>query len=108
LVSIEGLVLALEQNSQDMEAIHSIFRSFHTIKGLAGFLELEYVQQVAHEVETLLDHARESRLSITASVIDVILESTDYLNRWIRHLDDSPFGAVPAAISDNEGLLRRI
>jgi two-component system chemotaxis sensor kinase CheA len=108
LVSIEGLLLALEQDAKDMEAIHSIFRSFHTIKGLAGFLELEYVQQVAHEVETLLDLARESRLAITPHVIDVILESADYLNRWIKHLEESPFADVPEAISKNDELLRRI
>jgi two-component system chemotaxis sensor kinase CheA len=108
LTSIEALLLALEQDAQDMEAIHSVFRSFHTIKGLAGFLELEYVQQVAHEVETLLDHARESRLAITPHVIDVVLESTDYLHRWIRHLEESPFAEVPEAISQNTELLRRI
>src|SRR4051794_35563616 len=104
LVSIEALLLALEKNAQDMEAIHSIFRSFHTIKGLAGFLELEYVQQVAHEVETLLDLARESRLAITPHVIDVILESSDYLNRWIRHLEETPFEDAPAAIVANAAL----
>ncbi len=108
LNSIEGLLLALEQDARDMEAIHSIFRSFHTIKGLAGFLELEYVQQVAHEVETLLDHARESRLVITPHVIDVVLESTDYLNRWIKFLDESPFAEVPENISRNKELLRRV
>ena len=108
LNSIEGLLLALEQDARDMEAIHSIFRSFHTIKGLAGFLELEYVQQVAHEVETLLDHARESRLAITPHVIDVVLESTDYLNRWIKFLEVSPFAEVPEAICRNKELLLRV
>ena len=108
LNSIEGLLLALEQDAHDMEAIHSIFRSFHTIKGLAGFLELEYVQQVAHEVETLLDHARESRLVITPHVIDVVLESTDYLSRWIKFLEESPFAEVPEAICRNQELLRRV
>ena len=108
LNSIEGLLLALEQDAHDMEAIHSIFRSFHTIKGLAGFLELEYVQQVAHEVETLLDHARESRLVITPHVIDVVLESTDYLSRWIKFLEESPFAEVPETICRNQELLRRV
>jgi two-component system chemotaxis sensor kinase CheA len=108
LNSIEGLLLALEQDAHDMEAIHSIFRSFHTIKGLAGFLELEHVHQVAHEVETLLDHARESHLEVTPHVIDVVLESTDYLNRWIKFLEESPFAAVPEAICRNKELLRRV
>ncbi|MEO8130560.1 MAG: chemotaxis protein CheA [Bryobacteraceae bacterium] len=108
LNAIEGLLLALERNARDMEAIHSIFRGFHTIKGLAGFLELEYVKQVAHEVETLLDHARESRLVVTPPVIDVILESSDYLNRWLKFLEETPFAEVPEAICRNQELLNRI
>jgi len=47
LASIEGQLLALEQNPDDSEPIHSIFRGFHTIKGLAGFLEFAAIQTVA-------------------------------------------------------------
>jgi two-component system chemotaxis sensor kinase CheA len=64
LGSIEAKMLVLEQNPQDMEAIHSVFRGFHTIKGLAGFLEFAVIQEVAHEVETLLDRARNGIMTI--------------------------------------------
>ncbi len=40
LASVENRMLVLEKNPGDAEAIHSVFRGFHTIKGLAGFLEL--------------------------------------------------------------------
>ena len=60
LENIEQQVLVLDRNPSDMEAIHSVFRSFHTIKGLAGFLAFEVIQTLAHEVETVLDLARNS------------------------------------------------
>jgi len=39
LSAIEAQLLALEQDPRNTEAINTIFRGFHTIKGLAGFLE---------------------------------------------------------------------
>ena len=58
LALIESQMLELEQNPGAMEVVHSVFRTFHTIKGLAGFLEFDAIQAVAHHVETLLDLAR--------------------------------------------------
>jgi two-component system chemotaxis sensor kinase CheA len=79
LTNIENQALALEQNPQNTEAIHGIFRAFHTIKGLAGFLDLGPMQAVAHAVETVLDLARNGQLELTPAVIDGILESKDFL-----------------------------
>src|SRR3954447_9326248 len=83
LISIENQMLVLEQTPGAVDAIHAVFRGFHTIKGLAGFLEFTSIQIMAHEVETLLDLARNEKLSITPAAVDVILESTDYLKEAI-------------------------
>ncbi len=87
LTSIELQLLILDQDAANAEAIHAIFRGFHTIKGMAGFLDLDAVRDVAHEVETVLDLARNGRLVITPVVIDRILASKDYLNRWMAELE---------------------
>src|SRR4051794_27525496 len=54
LASIESQALALERDPSDAEALNAAFRGFHTIKGLAGFLELRGIQELAHEVEAVL------------------------------------------------------
>ena len=108
LRAIEANLLKLEQDATDSEAIHASFRGFHTIKGLAGFLEFGALQAVAHEVETILDLARNGQLTITPDVIDVILEASDYATKWISDLElglDS--GAIPDA-EDNRSLIERI
>src|SRR6266404_876196 len=87
LTNIELQLLSLDQDPTKSEAIHAIFRGFHTIKGMAGFLDLNAVRDVAHEVETILDLARNSQLTITGAVVDRILESKDYLGRWMGELD---------------------
>lgn len=87
LTAIELQLLTLDQDPANAEAIHAIFRGFHTIKGMAGFLDLDIVRDVAHEVETVLDLARNAKLAINPAIIDRILESKDYLNGWMSQLE---------------------
>jgi two-component system chemotaxis sensor kinase CheA len=108
LAAIEAQVLAIERDPQDSEALNAVFRGFHTIKGLAGFLELWEVQKLAHEVETVLDRARNSRLTITAAAIDVILESADFLRRWLVHVESGLKGERAEAPQVDELLLNKI
>jgi two-component system chemotaxis sensor kinase CheA len=108
LATIEGQSLALERDPFAAEVLNSVFRSFHTIKGLAGFLELAEVQKMAHEVEALLDRARNRQLQLTPAAIDIVLESADYLRRWLDHLESVLSGAGGAQPAPDEPLLRRI
>lgn len=80
LQQIEAALLALDQQPEDPEALASIFRSFHTIKGNAGFLGLVPMHTLAHEVESLLDLARNHKLRLTAAIITEILRSRDALS----------------------------
>lgn len=80
LQQIEAALLALDQQPDNPEALNSIFRSFHTIKGNAGFLGLVPMHTLAHEVESLLDLARNNKLRLTAPIITEILRSRDALS----------------------------
>ena len=103
LSAVEVQLLILEQNPGDTEAINTIFRGFHTIKGLAGFLEFPGIQGFAHEVESLLDLARTSKLPVDSPLIDLILQCTDYMNHCLSGVEN---GHEPAA--DSEPLIQRI
>lgn len=94
LRTIEKQVLAVEQDRGQMDPIHAMFRAFHTIKGIAGFLEFQAIRDVSHETETLLDLARNSKLELAPDVIDVILESADYLSREISRIEAGDFSAA--------------
>jgi two-component system chemotaxis sensor kinase CheA len=87
LTAIELQLLTLDQDPANSEAINAIFRGFHTIKGMAGFLDLDPVRDLAHEVETVLDLARNAKLTINSTIIDRILEGKDYLNVWMTELE---------------------
>ena len=68
LANVETQVLTLEREPTNSESLNAVFRGFHTIKGLAGFLELWEVQKLAHEVETVLDRARNSQWTVTGTM----------------------------------------
>lgn len=108
LSAIEGRLLELDRDPCDTEALNAAFRGFHTIKGLAGFLELTEIQELAHEVEAVLDRARNAQLRLTSTAVDVILESADSLKRWIDHVEASLENRPTTAPEPNRALYTRI
>ena len=108
LTALELHLLALDQDPNNLEALHAIFRGFHTIKGLAGFLGLSAIQEVAHEVETVLDLARNGEIQIMSAQIDVILATKDYLNRCLGDLAEVQAKGIAPIVPDNAGLLQSV
>ena len=108
LTSIEAQLLTMEREPSNKDAVHSVFRSFHTIKGLAGFLDLFAIREVAHEVETLLDLARNDKVAVTPSIIDAILEGADYLKVDIARVERELHGAPPVPSLDCRDLLKNL
>jgi len=86
LGTIELNLISLEQSPGDKEYLNAIFRPFHTIKGVSGFLNLHDIQKFSHAMESLLDEARNERLRITQGMVDFILESVDLLKNMILDL----------------------
>jgi len=86
LGTIEVNVLALEQDPENLEVINAIFRPFHTIKGVSGFLNLSDINRLGHEVETLLDDARNQKLTVDEAITDVVLDAVDLMKAMINHL----------------------
>ena len=92
LSSIEMNMLGLETNPGDTEAINAVFRPFHSIKGVAGFLNLLEIHILSHEVENLLDAARSGKLVVTDTVIDLVLVATDILKGLLEEIEKGQIG----------------
>ncbi len=108
LCNIEARLLEIEQGATTAETLNSAFRSFHTIKGLAGFLDFAVMQDVAHEVETLLDLARNGQLLLQEDAIEVVLAAGDYLRLWLDHIEQSAAGRRPEAPPDHAALIAQV
>ncbi len=106
---IEVNLLNLEQDPENLDYINAIFRPFHSIKGVAGFLNLETIRDLAHTLENLLDRVRNKELSVSSRLIDIILDGADALKAIIVKLQDELEGnpAEPMKI-DLAALRKRI
>ena len=81
---METGLLELEQRPSDLDLLNKIFRSAHSIKGVAGMLGFTPVAQFTHKMETLLDQLRTGRITVTQPMTDLLLQSTDCLKALIE------------------------
>ncbi len=96
LEGIETRLIYLEQHPDDLEAVNAIFRPFHTLKGVAGFLDLAQIQELSHEVEWLLDRVRDGQTPVSPDLVSLVLEAVDLLKEMLADLEK--------ALSESRGL----
>ncbi len=108
--AIETGLIDIEQSPDDLDKINEVFRPFHTIKGMSGFLNLLDIQALTHELETLLDLGRKGKLKITPAIIDIIFEGLDVLKVQIAEISKYMSNPTGQAIPQPpiEDLLNRI
>lgn len=73
--------LRLETEPGNDEALASVFRAFHTIKGTASFLEASHLVDWTHNLENLLDKLRSHSLPVTQDRIEAILQGIDVIDQ---------------------------
>ena len=83
LDAVDEQLLLLESNPDEPEALDAIFRAFHTIKGVAGFLGFGQVQALAHAAEDLLDEMRREHTPPTPEITDTVFQAADALKALI-------------------------
>lgn len=109
LGTIEVKLMDLEQDPSDTEIINAIFRPFHTVKGVSGFLNFDKINKLAHIAENLLDKARNAEVIIDGEIVDVILESVDLLKKMLENVYSSLEKGVPNEGNvDTSGLIEEI
>ncbi len=109
LEDVESKILRLEESAEDLDIINGIFRPIHSMKGSAGFLGLKDIGKVSHELETLLDEARKSKLKITPEIIEILYEGLDVLKKLRESVVNKMDGKdVSADVIDYLPLLSKI
>ncbi len=86
---IENGLIDWESSPDDLSLIDAIFRPFHTIKGVAGFLNLSDINSFAHIYEDLLDDARKGGVQYNEVIAEVVFEGVDALRTMITSLSES-------------------
>ncbi|CAM3996362.1 Chemotaxis protein CheA [Pseudomonas reidholzensis] len=73
-------LVELESRPDDADLLNAIFRGFHTVKGGAGFLQLNELVECCHIAENVFDILRKGERRVDAELMDVVLEALDTVN----------------------------
>ncbi len=79
----EEALLTLESDPEDKEAVGSVFRAFHTVKGVSAFLELTFISEMAHHAESLLSRVRDKEIRYAGGYADLALRALDMIKQMI-------------------------
>ncbi|MBC3884881.1 chemotaxis protein CheA [Undibacterium griseum] len=94
--NVEEHLLSLERNPQDMNTLNAVFRSFHTIKGGAGFMNLTAMVSACHLTENLFDALRTGQVPVTPEAIEAALEASGFVADQLTALNN---GTPPDQLS---------
>lgn len=92
LQAINDHTLTLEKEPQNLEIVNEIFRSAHTLKGMAATMGYQDITSLTHKMENVLDMIRDNKLNATTEVIDIIFASVDYLEDMVEDISNGNDG----------------
>lgn len=86
LEKLSGELVELEQRPDDSALLNSIFRGFHTVKGGAGFLQLDALVNCCHSAENVFDTLRNHKRKVDSDLMDVVLQALDNVNAMFEQV----------------------
>lgn len=86
LQSCNDHLLELEKNPEDMNIINEIFRSAHTLKGMAATMGFDDLAKLTHQMENVLDGIRHHAISVTPELLDIVFSAVDDLEAMVQSI----------------------
>ncbi|WP_298448011.1 chemotaxis protein CheA [uncultured Marinobacter sp.] len=86
LEKLSEQLVDLEQHPDDSNLLNAIFRGFHTVKGGAGFLQLDALVNCCHSAENVFDILRNHKRAVDSELMDVVLEALDHVNAMFEQV----------------------
>src|SRR6056297_272192 len=106
ITELNNALLDLEADPEDAEAMDSIFRTAHTLKGNGAAMGYDSVSDLAHEMEDLLDEIRAGEIEINPDLMDLLFDAVDYLGAMVDDIAEE--GETDLDASGVEADLREI
>ncbi|WP_078576353.1 chemotaxis protein CheA [Salipaludibacillus agaradhaerens] len=92
LQAMNDNLLKLENAPDDHSIIDEIFRSAHTLKGMAATMGYEDLASLTHQMENVLDGIRNGKIVADSHLLDVVFESVDDLEAMVNDIADGGEG----------------
>ncbi|WP_209245052.1 chemotaxis protein CheA [Pseudomonas aeruginosa] len=101
LEQLSEQLVELESRPDDMDLLNAIFRGFHTVKGGAGFLQLNALVECCHIAEIVFDILRKGERRVSSELMDVVLQALDTVNAMFDQVREQsePTPATPELLA---------
>ncbi|HBO3610020.1 chemotaxis protein CheA [Pseudomonas aeruginosa] len=101
LEQLSEQLVELESRPDDMGLLNAIFRGFHTVKGGAGFLQLNALVECCHIAENVFDILRKGERRVSSELMDVVLQALDTVNAMFDQVREQsePTPATPELLA---------
>ncbi|AIQ30497.1 chemotaxis protein CheA [Paenibacillus sp. FSL P4-0081] len=108
LQSLNESMMGLEANPEDLSIVQVIFRSAHTLKGMAATMGFEDLASLTHQMENVLDLVRNNKLRMQDFIFDTLFKSIDALESMVEDITGGGEGKadVSAIVSSLQAIVR--
>ncbi|MEF8828041.1 MAG: chemotaxis protein CheA [Haloarcula sp.] len=88
ITELNNSLLELESDPADTEAMDSIFRTAHTLKGNFGAMGFDNASNLAHAMEDLLDEMRQGEMEVTPDLMDLVFAGVDQIEVIVGEIEE--------------------
>lgn len=89
LQSLNDNIMTLEQDPENEDCINEIFRSAHSMKGMAGTMGYTRMQNLTHDMEDVFSDVRAGKIKIKSEMIDILLQCLDAIQGYVDNITEN-------------------
>ena len=104
LQSLSDQFMILEQEPDNMDTINEIFRSAHTLKGMAGTMGYKRMQTLTHDMEIVFSEVRNNTIKVVGALVDLLFQCLDALEEYTENIQNTG----DEGTNDNEHLIKAL
>lgn len=101
LKNMNQLLMTLEKEPGEEHAITTLFREYHSVKGMAASMGYIPIQELSHSLEDLLDQIRKKKIPVSRVYLNLLFTGTDHLERMLDDITaDRDIAEIPVSLME--------
>ena len=97
-------IMVLEKEPDNSDAIAEIFRSAHSLKGMAGTMGFKRMQHLTHDMEDVFSAVREGKMKVNDSLVDTLFRGLDAIQEYLDLIQETS----DEGENDNEAIINEL
>jgi len=89
LDKLNQMLLILEKNPADTKSLNEIFRTAHTLKGMAATMGFDQITELTHDMENVFERFRGTGLPAESGAIELLFKCLDMLSALVDEISSS-------------------